>query len=98
MLKTTNEELHDLQLAQAYQHDTTSKSGNNADVMQMDKPSHYKSQIHFESDTFIYNNILLDLAKYIHGILLLSFLSTTPLRLWGSVGYKPLLWYIYYIT
>ena len=25
-----------------------------------------KSQIQFESDTFIYNNILLDLAKYIH--------------------------------
>ena len=26
----------------------------------------HKSHILFESDTFIYNNILLDLAKYIH--------------------------------
>ena len=43
------------------------KSGNDADVTQKtDKPLHYKSQILFESDTFFCNNILLDLAKYIH--------------------------------
>ena len=42
------------------------KSGNDADVMQTDKPSHYKSQILFKLDTFFCNNILLDLAKYIH--------------------------------
>ena len=42
------------------------KLGNNADVTQTDKPSQHKSQIHFESDTFICNNILLHLAKYIH--------------------------------
>ena len=42
------------------------KSGNDADVTQTDKPSHYKSQIHFESDTFLCNNIYLHLDKYIH--------------------------------
>ena len=30
------------------------------------KPSQHKSQIHFKLDTFICNNILLHLAKYIH--------------------------------
>ena len=54
----------------AYGHDATSKSGNDADVTQHHKPSHYNSQVHFELDTFICNNILLHLAKYIHWITL----------------------------
>ena len=57
-----------------------------------------KSQILFESDTFICNNICLHLAKYYLLDFNVPFLSTTPLRLWGSVEYKLLLWYIYYIT
>ena len=36
----------------------------------------------------IWNNLLLDIVKYIHWLLLLSFLSITPLCLWGSVGDK----------
>ena len=52
-------------------------------MMQMshkvNKPSHYKSQIQFESDTFICNNILLHSAKYYHldFTILLSFHHTT---------------------
>ena len=45
------------------------------------------SQVLFELDyTFTLQHILLDIAKYILLILLLSFLSITPFRLWGSVG------------
>ena len=40
MLKTMDEVLHNLQSAQAYQCDATSKSGNDVDVMQLNKPSH----------------------------------------------------------
>ena len=65
MLKTTNERMRDLQSAQRAicQRDVTSKSGNDADVTNL---RINMSQILFELDTFIYNNILLDLAKYIH--------------------------------
>ena len=58
--------MRELQSAQAYGHDATSKSGNDTDVTQTDKSSHYKSQIHFKSDTFLCNNIYLHLDKYIH--------------------------------
>ena len=65
MLKTTDEELHDLQSAQS--RIWARRDLPNRAMMRMShKPSQHKSQIHFESDTFIYNNILLDLAKYIH--------------------------------
>ena len=47
-----------------------------------------KSQIHFESDTLLCNNILLHSAKYYLLDFTIPFLSITPLRLWGSVGYK----------
>ena len=43
-------------------------------------------------------HILLHLAKYYPwDFTILYFLSTTPLRLWGSVGYKLLLWFIYWL-
>ena len=65
MSKTTDEHMCDLQSAQRAicQRDVTSKSGNDADVTNL---RINMSQILFESDTFIYNNILLDPAKYIH--------------------------------
>ena len=40
------------------------KSGNDAEVTTNLRI--YKSQILFESDTFIWKHILLDIAKYIH--------------------------------
>ena len=46
MLKIMDEVLHDLQSAQAYQRDVTSKSGNDVDVTQM-------------SQTFAFNNSLI---------------------------------------
>ena len=73
------------------------KSGNDAQVTPNLRI--HKSQILFESDTFICKHILLDIAKYIHWLLLLSFLSITPLCLWGSVGViNRLLWYFYLLT
>jgi len=55
-----------------------------------------KSQILFESDTYIWN--IIQLSKFIE-LLLLYFLSITPLCLWGSVGViNRLLWYIYLLT
>ena len=65
MSKITDERMCNLQSAQRAicQRDATSKSGNDADVTNL---RINMSQILFKSDTFIYNNILLDLAKYIH--------------------------------
>jgi len=60
------------------------KLGNNVEVT-LNKPSHHKSQILFESDTYIWN--IIQLSKFIE-LLLLYFLSITPLCLWGSVGDK----------
>ena len=76
--------------AEAYGHDTTSKSGNDADVTQNGQTFAFNnmSQIHFKSDTLFCNNILLHSAKYYLLDFTVPFLSITPLRLWGSVGYK----------
>ena len=41
------------------------------------------SQIPFESDTFICNNILLVLAEYYLLDFTIPFISITPLHLWG---------------
>ena len=48
MLKTTDEELRDLQSAQAYWRDATSKSGNDADVTQSHKPSQHQVSNSFQ--------------------------------------------------
>ena len=57
------------------------KLGNDADVMQTETFA-------FTSLKFISNNILLVLAKYYLLDFTIPFISITPLRLWGSVGYK----------
>jgi len=59
------------------------KSGNDAEVTHSVNLRINKSQILFESDTYIWNNI--QLSKSI-GLLYYTFLSITPLCLWGSVG------------
>ena len=47
------------------------KSGNDAEVTHSTNLRIHKSQVQFESDTYICNNILLNSAKYIIGLLLL---------------------------
>jgi len=60
------------------------------------KPSHHKSQVHSNRTHFIGNNIQLSTSI---GLLYYTFLSITPLCLWGSVGViNRLLWYIYLLT
>ena len=63
-MKTTDESMRELQSTKICQHDMI--RSHDTQVTQLHKPSHYKSQIQFESDTFICNNILLHSAKYYH--------------------------------
>ena len=81
MSKTTDQRMRELQSAQRPY--ASAMQLPNPVMMWMshkvNKPSHYKSQIQFELDTFICNNILLHSAKYYHldFTILLSFHHTT---------------------
>jgi len=62
------------------------KSGNDAEVTHSTNLRIYKSQILFESDTFIWKHILLDIAKYCQDRFFTDLISTRGLgvRGWSS--------------
>ena len=73
----------------AYWHDMTSKSGNDADVMQTQQTFtsigliFYLNRTHSFATTFV----CIQLSTFVE-LLYHTFLSITPLHLQGSVGYK----------